>query len=257
MNASKLIIAASLAASITTTQAAVTTYTQSNLFFAALAAPAYAPFQTETFESYATDTEILNNGVLGAYTYSNFPSYGPALPQGFLTGRIDQRDQPGANVGFFSVAGGTKSLASFYTQTSPASPMSADYFFQGDSFLITLPAGTRAVGLFFNSSLFNTPSTNDFFINTAVGIATNGGPSINFDATQGNNDAGGSTNTLYFVGLISDTPFTSAEVGESIFGGSGWNVDNLTTATPEPTSICLLGFGLAGIVGYSRKRTSR
>ncbi len=257
MKTSKLIIiAVSLAAGITSGQAATVTFTQSAAFFAALSAPAYAPSQTETYEGYGTDTEILNGGVLGAYTYSNFPTYGPADPQGFLTGRIDFRDQSGTNAGFFSVAGGTKSLASFYTETSPAlQPKAADYFFQGDSFVITLPAGTLAIGLFFNTSAANTPLPTDLFINTLVGNATNGG--TNFDTTQGNNDALGSTNTLFFVGLISDTPFTSAEIGESLFGGTGFNVDNLTTATPEPTSLGLLGLGLAGIAGYSRKRTNR
>lgn len=256
MKTSKLIIAVSLAAGITSAPAATVTFTQSAAFFTALAGPGFAPSQTETYESYGTDTEILNNGGLGSYTYSNFPTYGPADPQGFLTGRIDFRDQPGTNAGFFSVAGGTKSFASFYTETSPTLlPKSPDYFFQGDSFIITLPAGTQAIGLFFNTSLANTPLPTDLFINTAVGNATNGGS--NFDTTQGNNDALGSTNNLFFVGLISDTPFTSAEIGESLFGGTGWNVDNLTTATPEPTSLGLLGLGLAGIVGYSRKRTNR
>lgn len=252
MKTSTLITIVSLAAGITNSQAATTvSYTQSAAFFAALAAPAYAPSQTETYESYATDTNV--NGVLGAYTYSGFPTYGPS-PTANLTGRIDQRDQPGANVGFFSVAGGLMSLGAFYNQTSPPLSPSGDYFFNGEGFTVGLPVGTRAIGLFFNVGI-GTVGASDLFINTAVGNVSNGG--TNFNTTVGNNRAavdGGSQMNLFFLGLISDTPFTSAQVGELGTGGVGFNVDNLTTATPEPTSIGLLCMGMAGIAGYSRRR---
>jgi len=250
MKTSSLIIAAGLAVGLTGAQAATVTFTQSAAFFAALSAPIYAPSQTETYESYATDTQILNGGTLGSYTYSGFPSY----DDGTVSGRIDQRDESGANVGFFSVAGGLKSLGAFFTPI-PAAPAQGDYFFNGEGFTVALPAGTRAIGLFFNISTANTPNSTDLFINTAVGNATNGGS--NYDTTQGNNDptVPGGTKNLFFVGLIS--PFTSADIGEAAAGNTGYNVDNLTTTTPEPTSLGLLGFGAMGIVGYSRKRNRR
>lgn len=252
MKKSFLPIILGLASGVAGAQAASTPYTQSSAFFAALANPIYAPSQTETYESYVTNTAFAENGTMGNYTYSGFPVYA----DGSVTGRADQRDQAGSNVGFYSVNGGLKSLGAFFTPTagSPA----GDYFFNGESFTIALPAGTRAIGLFFNISAAVTPNATDLFINTAMGNATNGGS--NYDTMVGNNDGsngGLGTKNLFFVGLISDTPFTSAQIGVEMAGLTGFNVDNLTTATPEPTSLGLLGLGAMAFAGYSRRRQVR
>ena len=80
-----------------------------------------------------------------------------------------------------------------------------------------------AVGIFFNVAISPDDS---LFIKTPDGTATTGGPTYD----QG---------TLYFSGLISDTPFTTATFGGDSDIGSGFTVDNLTfapTAVPEPSS---------------------
>ena len=146
------------------------------------------------------------------------------------------------------MAGGSKSFAAFSTST-PGLATNKDYFYFDSSFTIALPVATQAIGLFFNVASVNTPNANDLYINTAEGNATNGGS--NYDTTTQNYFG---SNTLFFVGLISATPLTSATIGMALAGNSSWNIDNLTTATPEPTSIGLLSFGLAGLLGYSRKR---
>ena len=105
-------------------------------------------------------------------------------------------------------------------------------------------APTTAIGVFFNVS----PSApNSLFIQTAAGTAGNG--------------PGYDQSTLYFVGLISDSPFSSARIGATVNAQSGFNLDNLTLATaatpvPEPASMFLLGSGLLALRMRARRSRS-
>ncbi len=116
-----------------------------------------------------------------------------------------------------------------------------DFFFPGDSFSVSFSQAVTAVGIFFNANL--TPSTSDLFVQTSVGTATTGGSTYDFG-------------TLFFAGLISDTPFTNATFG-SVIGGSSFNVDNLTYA-PVPEPLTMLGAGTAlGFGAFFKKKLAK
>jgi hypothetical protein len=118
-----------------------------------------------------------------------------------------------------------------------------DFFFPGDVLTVTFPTPIRALGIFFNIGVSPAGSIS---ITTPVGTALNG---PDYDLS-----------TLYFVGLISDTPFGSATFS-SLSTISGWNVDELTweaagTAVPEPSVAVALLMGLGSIVAAVRQRMS-
>ena len=122
---------------------------------------------------------------------------------------------------------------------------SQGFFFPGQSMDVSF-APTTAIGVFFNVSvsLFNS-----LFIETAVGTAGNG---LAYDQS-----------TFYFVGLISDTPFSSARIGSTTSAGSGYNLDNITraaiptTPVPDPAStMVLLGSALLALRLSTRRSRS-
>lgn len=105
---------------------------------------------------------------------------------------------------------GDRSLALTGSQT---------FFFPGQSMDVSF-APTTAIGVLFNVSI---SPPNSLFIDTAVGTAGNG---LAYDQS-----------TFYFVGLISDSPFSSARIGATTGVPSGYNLDNLTRATGPTTSV--------------------
>lgn len=118
----------------------------------------------------------------------------------------------------------------------------AQFFFDADSFDITF-APTYAIGVFFNVNA----NSGTFGITTPAGDASTG--SASYD-----------TGTFVFAGLISTTPFTSAEIF-SDSGGAGtasYNIPEIIlTGTPEPaTSVTsALGAGfLAALLLLKRRR---
>ncbi|MEO5740518.1 MAG: PEP-CTERM sorting domain-containing protein [Vicinamibacterales bacterium] len=119
---------------------------------------------------------------------------------------------------------------------------SQNFFLPGQSIDVSF-APTTAIGVFFN---VNPSAPNSLFIQTAVGTAGNG-PAYD-------------QSTLYFVGLISDSPFSSARIGGTT-GAQSFNLDNLTLATgttsvPEPASMFLLGSGLLALRMRARRSRS-
>lgn len=144
----------------------------------------------------------------------------------------------------FPTTSGTQYLGSGYLDGTLASQ---------DNFTVTLPSST-AFGLYI---LVGGPlAAGDFTLSVAGGSAVS---SATAEPT--------SVPYVYFLGLTSDTAFTSATLQVTSPGGAGdgpyWNVDDVrwgtangTTpppAVPEPASLVLIGTGLVGVVRRIRK----
>lgn len=108
----------------------------------------------------------------------------------------------------------------------------AQFFFDGNSFDISF-APAYAIGIFFNVNA----NSGTYGINTPAGDASTG--SATYD-----------TSTFVFTGLVSTTPFTSAEIF-SDSGGNGtasFNIPEIILAkTPEPASMAVTALG-AGLL---------
>lgn len=198
-----------------TASAGVVFFTSSAAFDATLGA---APKVIEDYEAYTADSTIANGTVLNGIRYDTFPAG--------TQGRIDNT---------FS-AFDSRSLA----LDRGSVPPTPDYFFDGDQLSISFTTPVRAFGVFFNANL--TPNTTDLSVVTPVGTASTGGPTYD-------------TDTFYFAGLISDTPFTTATIGSGVLpNGSSFNLDNLTYSTvPEPGAT----LGVLGLVGLAVAWRSR
>ena len=195
----------------TRADASFQTYTSSASFYSSLAARGITP-TIEGYQSYAANSLITAGTTLNGVTYTSFPAG--------TSGRIDTL--------YNNIGGRSLGLQRGTDATS--------YFFAGDSLSVTFTQPTFEIGIFFNSDV--TSTTSDLYINTAVGSATNGGPATNFDQS-----------TLFFVGLISTTAFTSATIGE-VSTAKSFNLDNLTfggSVVPEPSSLALTA--IAGLMG--------
>jgi hypothetical protein len=181
------------------------------------------PFVTETFEGFANNTLITPGSTVNGITYDSFPDG--------TNGRIDNLYN---KIGNFSLA------------LERDGELNA-FFFDGEGFTVTFPSSVTAVGIFFNANA--TSNDQGLFIQTPVGTAGTGGPTSNYDQS-----------TLFFAGIISDTPFNTVTFGSIAGESSAYNVDNLTfapfVAAPEPGAIALLPFGLLAL-GVARRSMRR
>jgi hypothetical protein len=200
-------------------KAAVTTFTSSSDYYSALAARGIVAI-VEGYEAYPSDT-LVNSNAIGGLTYT-FPSD--------VSGRVDST---------YNHIGG-KSLA------ADRGTALTDFFISGDSIRIDLPKAAFAAGIFINSPV--TVSSGDYALRTSTGAAVAGGGAGTYD-----------TGTLYFLGLIDDTPFTSVTL-ESVEDVRGFNVDDFSygvaktlTAAPEPSTFALLAGGLIA-AGFIKRR---
>jgi len=209
-----------------------------------VAAPVFAGTTTYTTQtSFAAATTGL--------TTENFD--GAAL--GSVTGPID-----GLNFTANIAGGGMLSIANTFDTTSGTQYLGTDLlgnsFASQDNFTVTLPSASTAVGLYL--LIGGTLSGDDFTLSVAGGDAMNSGVS---------EEMLGDGTMVYFLGLTSTTPFTSATLGLTTPAGAGdgpyWNVDDLSYGTaktgiitppvPEPSGLLLLGAGLAAVVRCLKK----
>ena len=128
---------------------------------------------------------------------------------------------------------------------------SPNFFDEGESFTIHFAAPVNAVGGYFNIA----PSTFEAASLTAAGGSIAGaGPADTADF-----------GTFYFLGLLSDTAFSSATFAVATGSASGWNFDNLIArvavadAIPEPATwgTMILGFTIVGAVMRRRQQSER
>lgn len=131
----------------------------------------------------------------------------------------------------------------FDDQSLASASFANGFFLPGESITVSFGAAATAFGVFFNvaqspaGSLYATTNLGD----TALG-------SNSYDIS-----------TLHFVGLISDTAFTSVTFGGTTAIASGFNVDDLSNvravqAVPEPGSLALLALALAAVVSMRRRK---
>jgi len=236
-----LAIVALTCAAIGSTQAAVTPYYSAASFNAALGTTP----SVETYESGSPNQQIGQGQTFNGltYTFSN-GTFGASNP----IGRIDTLYN-----GF-----GAQTLAAFRSPNTLGEAPNESVFYPGESVTVTFPKPVYAVGVYFNG--INDPSVGitqpgDYFIKTSNGDVV---PNI-FNPTFGSNNSLPKFQSLFFVGLVSDTPFTSATFGASPNAVAGFNLDNLssaaTTVIPEPASCLVLGGLLAGGLAYRRRKS--
>lgn len=113
-------------------------------------------------------------------------------------------------------------------------------FFTGDTFTVAFPM-TTSFGLYIATD--STAVASDFSIVTPPGTATGFGSPV---LTTGDSQ-------IFFLGIVSDTPFASAQV-VSTGGPYGFNVDDISFGTPEPSAMALSLSGGAALLAMLRKR---
>ena len=117
-----------------------------------------------------------------------------------------------------------------------AEPAPDGFFDEGDSITVTFGSAVNAFGVFFN--VLESPA-GSLRVETSNGDVAVSGDSYD-------------TSTFQFVGLVSDTGFTSVTFGAVAGVLSGFNVDNISFGTvdnsnptlPEPMSLALSGLAL-------------
>lgn len=109
----------------------------------------------------------------------------------------------------------------------------APFFLTGEKLTVEFATAVDAIGIFFN---IERRDPGQLFVATNAGRVGNGSQ---YDFSS-----------FYFIGLIAETPFTSAVIGSVATGGArlGFNLDNLAYAphvVPVPGTFILFGSGLA------------
>jgi len=177
------------------------------------AALAGAPNQVEDYATFSAGTLIAAGSTLNGITYTSFNLVGSSTQDGIISNQFNSFS--GLSLGANENNG------------------AAQFFFDSDSFNISF-ASTYAIGVFFNVN----QNSGTFGIVSPVGNASTG--SASYD-----------TGTFVFAGLISTTPFTSAQIF-SDSGGNGtasYNIPEiiLAQAVPEPAAFTMIALGTAFI----------
>jgi hypothetical protein len=209
----------------TAAQASPTTYTSQAAFLGALSTAS----QTLTFDGVAAGTLIPTGGTEGGVSFT------------------------------YSLGGLTLQVRDDFGTTSPLNYLGVDTvdgtFLNGESFTMVFASPVTALGLY----VIGAPEANvagDFLLSaTGSGSVLSTTP----DVLVSGGDA-------YFLGIIDLAGFSDAQ----LLGHTGacdpandcqyvWNVDDIVTSSagepvPEPSTLLLLGSGLAGAVRFVRRR---
>lgn len=201
----------------------ISTFTSSAAFLAALGT---TPSSTETYEGFLPGTVITTGSTFNGITYDSFPASILGGLIGNLFSRLDAQSLEAERDGL------------------PGSGP-PDFFFPGESFSVTFSTPVTAVGIFFNARS-DAILTDYVFIHTPVGDVSTGGSTPDIGP-------------LFFAGIISNTPFTTATFGAVSNAPSGFNVDNLirASAVPEPSTWILLTSGLVSLAVLRRRLVAR
>jgi hypothetical protein len=198
--------------------AAIVTYTDETSFLTALSGPT----STLDFDSTTAGTLIPSGNSLGGITFT------------------------------YNIGGLDMKVVDDFDTTSPNNYLGLDdagnfdQFIDGDEFTLSFSTPVSAAGMYF--------ITGDPLINGDIHLVTSVGTALNSSIVDISLDDGG---MAYYIGLISDTAFSSAAIQYDAGGGGNFlfNVDDITTsAVPIPGAIWLFGSGLLGLIGISRRR---
>lgn len=209
-----------LLAATSTASAITATYTDQTSFLGALSGPT----STLNFDSTASGTTISSGSTLGGITFTY--SIGPP-PTDMMVA-----------TGFDTTSG------SNYLGLDDAG--NYDQFIDGDQFTLGFATPINAVGMYF--------ITGDPLINGDIQVVTSSGTAVNSSVVNISLADGG---LAYYIGLVSDTQFTSAAIQYDAGSGGNFlfNVDDITTSVvPIPAAVWLFGSGLIGLIGVSRRK---
>jgi hypothetical protein len=197
--------------------AAIVTYTDEASFLTALSGPT----STLDFDSTGVGTLIPSGDSLGGITFT------------------------------YNISGLDMKVVNDFDTTSPNNYLGLndagnfDLFIAGDEFSMSFASPVNAVGLYIVSG--DPLVAGDVSLDTSAGSALN---SAAVDVTLGDGFA-------YYIGLISDTAFSSADLTFDATAVEAflYSVDDITTsAVPLPGAIWLFGSGLIGLIGLSKRR---
>lgn len=183
-----------------------------------------APTLVENYNSFIAGNLIAPGSTFDGITYTTFNLGASSTQQGIITNQ------------FNSFSG----LSLGANQNNGA----AQFFFDGNSLDISF-APTLAIGVFFNVN----QNSGTFGIHSLVGDASTG--SAAYD-----------TSTFVFAGLISTTPFTSAEIFSNSGGGgtASFNIPEIIlaqTSTPEAATSTMTALGAGFLMALLLRRRRR
>lgn len=200
--------------------ASVITFTDQQAFFVALDGSGMTR-TTENFEAETVGSSIPNGTGIDKIKF-NYDIFGE------LMGVTD----------IYSTTSGLQSLGLINYDNS---------FYDGDGFEIQLDEPISALGMYF--------ITSDPVIDNEIQLSTNAGDAY---IASGTEEILADGSFAYFLGLKSDTTFSTASIG---FLDNGihfaYNVDDITTArseVPEPSSLLLMLTGVLGLVARTRRK---
>ena len=218
-----------------------------------MAVPSFA--NTVTYTTLASFQGATSGGVT-----ATFDSYAGPFP-----GVINNGDVVDGITFSSSIGGGNQfAIQTGFVTTSGANDLgttdaTTQSLFGSDSFTMTFSSPITALGLYIIGGNPFDPGT--FKLDIGSGFALSSGAPDSAQPLDG-------FSVAYFLGITSDTPFSSATLSAAIIAADGsgplWNVDDITTATangnippppqvPEPGTMVLMASGLGALVSRLRK----